>query len=820
VRIGIDTLAMQSPGSRDRGVGRLAQALVEAMLRRGSQHHHVLFAHDGFPIDRIPAGPNAELVMIRPDEASGEARIRDAMDRIARENVHQLDILLTLNPFELVPGYDPPNRPLTGLRVAAFVYDLIPFLFPERYLDQPLHAAWMYRRLRIARNYDALLTDSESTRKDCLRVLDLPGRRVATVGGAANGSFFQPAASRTLSDRERRELRGVGVDRPFVYGVTGIDERKNWRGLMHAFSLLPPEVRRYHQLVITCWMGPEHERAFREVAVGLGIGAHVVLTNQVPDRLLRTLYQRCSAFVFPSHYEGLGLPALEAMHCGAPVIVGENSSQPEVVGNAGVLVDSHDPAEIAARLAEVLTDRELAEELGRRGVQRAASFSWDQSADRAIQALERAVAGPSRLRTVRPRLAIVSPWPPKRSGIADYSARLVESLRPSYTIDLVHEPGYVPVPALRPDGCASYDHRLFRRHARAKGYHGVLYQMGNSFYHDHVYQALLEHGGIVTLHDFNLAGFHYWRSHAQGRGDATFRDEVRYCYPEGAGTLLPTLDLLAEEPGGMQEAFTRRALYLNRRVLDHASAVIVHSPWCREQIARIDASLAARTFVVPLGAEARVVQPEQRDAVRDRYSLPRDACIVGCFGIMSQAKMNVEAIDTFASVAGEFPEALLVFVGEDWERGEARRAVRERGLEDRTRFLGRLGDDAFRDMIAATDLGISLRRPPTYGETSAALLDLLGRGIATIVTDVATFSAYPDDVVRKVRWDQDGPRSLREALRGLLSDRGGREALGEAARRYVAEIHAWSRAAALYGDVIERVADQRRGRGRSRPATA
>lgn len=814
MRIGIDTLALQSPGSRGRGVGRLGRGLVEALLRRGPGHRYILFAHDGFPIDQIPSAPQAELALLRPDPTRRETRIGEALDQLVRDNAHELDVLLSLNPFELVPGYDPPNRPLAGLPQVAFVHDLIPFLFPEQYLAPPEHAAVMYRRLRIVRRYDRLLTNSDSTRRDCLNVLDLPERRVVTVGGAVNVNAFPPASTPQATAEERALLQRAGIDRPFVLCVTGMDDRKNWRGLLQAFSLLPPCLNRHHRLVLTCWMSPESAEAVRGIAAGLGIGEQLVLTNEVSDRFLRVLYQRCAAFVFPSHYEGLGLPILEAMSCGAAVVVGNNSSQAEVVGGAGRLANSHDSAEIAAQIAALLTHPDLAVELGRRAIRRAAEFTWDGAGDRALAAIEATVESRPRGRAARPRLAIVSPWPPKRSGIADHAAKLAEALRARYSLDLVHEPGYVPQPALKPDGYVSYDFRLLHRHHRAKGYHGVLYQMGNSFYHDHVYRAFLEHGGIVTLHDFNLAGFHHWRSHAWGNGMTAFRQEVAYCYPRESETLLPILELMAREPGGMQEAFTRRSLYLNRRLLDRAEALIVHSPWCRDEVVRMDPQLAERTFVVPLGATVRPVPEGHRERVRERFGLPREARIVGGFGILSQAKLNVEAIDAFAAVAGAVPDSVLAFVGQDWERGEAFRAAAAHDLGDRVRFLGRVNDDDFADLISAVDVGLCLRRPPTYGETSAALLDLLRHGIATIVTDVATFSAYPDTIVHKVRWDADGPARLATALSELLGDAPRRRALGEAARTHIAEHHDWSRVAEGYAEVIERAAAARRGRRR------
>jgi glycosyltransferase involved in cell wall biosynthesis len=820
MRIGVDMLALQSPGSRARGVGRFGRNLVEAMLGRDDGHEYVFYAHDGLPIDLIPESPRATLSLLRPEPTLGESRLREAMERLARTNPHGLDLLLLINPFELVPGYEPPARPLDGLKVATVVHDLIPFLFQEEYLYDPPNAAWNYRRLRALVHYDALLTNSDATRADCLRMLGLPEGRVVTVGGAADGSYFRPDRTLPLPAATRATLHRLGVLRPFVFCLAGPDPRKNLRGLIDAFRLLPPPVRRRHQLVVTCFLKEADARKVRRSAEERGLAESLVLTGEVPDATLRVLYQRCSAFAFPSRYEGLGLPLLEAMHCGAAVVAGNNSSQVEVVGDAGLLANVDDAGDVAAKLARVLEDAGLAEELGTRAIERAGRFTWERSAERALEALERVVA-PRRGRRARPRVAFVSPWSPKGTGIANYAEQLIDALARHYRIDLYHDAGYVPELGLRPGEFSCHDYRLFRRRAAVLGYRGVVYQMGNSFYHGFLFDMMRRFPGVVTLHDFSLAAFHYTRAHLRG-GVAidNFLEEVGHSYPDRVGEIARNVGEWSRERGGLQEAFARRGLHLNRRVFEWAEAVVVHSPWCREQARAVDPAFADKAVVIPHGASPRLVAPERRAATRARFGLPPGALIFGCFGILAQGKMNVEAIEAFRLIARERPEVLLVFVGQDWENGEARDKVAALGLEGRVRFLGRQGDAEFADLIAAADVGICLRRPPTYGETSGALLHLLRHGVPTVITDVATFADYPDAVVRKVRWPDDGLDGLARAFAELADDPPRRAALGRAGREYVARYHSWSRAAALYAEVIERVFEGARMAAAGRPRQA
>jgi glycosyltransferase involved in cell wall biosynthesis len=816
VRIGIDMLALQSPGSRGRGVGRFGKSLVSAMLAQGATHEYFLYAHDAYPIEGFPSSKNATLRVLTPEPRLGEITQRDALERLVRVNPDDLDVLLLLNPFELCPGYDPPARPLGRLRLAVVMHDLIPFLFQEHYLSDPPNAAWFYRRLNTLKGYDALLTNSDATRNDCVRMMDLPSDRVVTIGGASDGTYFKPDRSFPLPLPTRQAFHRLGIHRPFVFAVAGLDVRKNLLGLIDAFAMLPAELRRTHDLVLTCYLDEDGLQKVRNRAELRGLRDQVLTTGEVTDDELRILYQRCSAFAFPSLYEGLGLPLLEALHCGAAVLAGNNSSQIEVVGDAGLLVNVHDSGDIAEKLARILGDRALAQSLGERGMAQAKRFSWERSADRALEVLTRIVE-PTRGRRRRvdrahdakPTVAVVSPWPPKGSGISDYAIRLIAELKKHYSLHLFHDSGYVPEIGLQSDELSCYDHRLFPHFASVFDYRGVIYQMGNSYYHGFLYDMMKRFPGVVALHDFNLAAFQFWRAHQGGVPMDNFRSEMEFCYPDRLDEIVPQLWDWTRERGGLQEACSRRGLHMNRSVLAMATAVVVHSPWCREEVGRTHPEYLHKINVVPMGATPRLASRELRAATRARFGLSPDALVFGSFGILAQGKMNVEAINAFQALAFELPAAVLIFVGQDWESGEAQRRAAECDLGDRIRFLGRQGDEDFLDLMAAIDIGIALRRPPTYGETSAALLDLLRTGVPTIINDVATFSGYPAPVVRKVRWAVDGLGGLVQAMRELAGDAEARGSLGQAAYDYVRIQHTWSRAADLYTEIIERLHGER-----------
>lgn len=476
MRIGIDMLAMQSPGSRLRGIGRYARGLVSALLASGGGHEYVLYFHEDYPSGDGPASPNAESRLVRVGRGGRPPSRRDAISGLVAENPDRLDWLVLLNPFELCPDYAPPATPRGDLRIASVIHDFIPFLWPESYLTNPRLSADFHRRLGTIRDHDLLLANSEATRDDALRLLGLAEGRVASISGGCDAVLFGPDRRSPMPPESGAVLDGLGIDRGFVLCIAAGDERKNVRGLIDAFALLPFGLRSTHQLVIACDLDPTSRSRFLLHAEGRGVAADLVLTGEVSDPHLLVLYQRCAAFAFPSHYEGLGLPLLEAMSCGAAVVAGRNSSQIEVVGDAGRLSDSRDPRDVAARLEEILSDPVGARSLGDRAIERASKFTWERSAGLALSALSRRPSPrkPGLDPGNRPRIAIRAPFPPRRSRLADFAQHLVHDLSRDYRIDLFHDRGYLPDLGLPRRGPACFDARLLARVSRARAYRSIL----------------------------------------------------------------------------------------------------------------------------------------------------------------------------------------------------------------------------------------------------------------------------------------------------------------------------------------------------------
>ena len=273
---------------------------------------------------------------------------------------------------------------------------MIPALFPERYLEHPAIAE-AYRRASAAiEQYDLLLAISDSARRDCLAHLRIAVDRVVNISTGGDFDRFFPPGAGPLDSQTAAALQQNGLTGPFIFSLTALDHRKNLDGVLAAFALLPEQVRNSHLLALTCAMSSQDDYARLQRIVAQSPAAkRTVLTGALDDEALRAMYQRSSAFLFPSRYEGFGLPLLEAMQCGAAVVAGNNSSQVEVVGDAGLLADAESPPEIAAQLGRLLSDDELSRRLREAAPLQARRFRWDLTGERCRTALEQAVDRPA-----------------------------------------------------------------------------------------------------------------------------------------------------------------------------------------------------------------------------------------------------------------------------------------------------------------------------------------------------------------------------------------------------------------------------------------
>ena len=259
------------------------------------------------------------------------------------------------------------------------LHDAKPILFPQN-----ARPGWWKKALKkmIAPNprqrIDHVVTVSECSRRDLIEKLGIAEDRISVIYQGVDLEEFSPASHMPT---EQVALR------PFVLSVAGMDPSKNIKSLIMAFSKLPPGIRSQHHLVLVGDIKRNHE--VQEFVKENGVADRTVFMGIVSDSTLIALYQQAAVFVFPSFYEGFGLPVLEAMACGCPVITSKTSSLPEVLGEAGILVDPHNVQELVKAMSQVLTDNSLALIFRRRGREQAEKFSWEKTARATADLYER-----------------------------------------------------------------------------------------------------------------------------------------------------------------------------------------------------------------------------------------------------------------------------------------------------------------------------------------------------------------------------------------------------------------------------------------------
>lgn len=404
LKILLDLQTLQSE-SRHRGIGNYARGLADALTRRPDVEWHVLFS-DAMP-DTLRTAlrwargrMEAERIHVlhglaptRGLEADNATRARAAEALYAGfTEALAVDLVHIASPFdgwgdETIADFGAPGR---RTNFAATVYDLIPFEEPQLFLPTPLVAEWYQRRFDGLAQVDTALAISEHTRRVACARLGLDKEAVVNIGADVDPVFaprlLAPAASQAL---ERR----YGITRPFLVHVGILEPRKNTARLIEAFAALPEATRASHQIVLVTKITDAQRESVSALVRALGLPADaVVLPGFVPDADLAALYGLAEVTVMPSLNEGFGLPLLEAMRCGCPVLGSSTTSIPEVIGRDDLTFDPTSVPAITASLARMLTDTDFRMGARAHAAVQQALFSWDKSAASACEAFADTIA--------------------------------------------------------------------------------------------------------------------------------------------------------------------------------------------------------------------------------------------------------------------------------------------------------------------------------------------------------------------------------------------------------------------------------------------
>lgn len=341
-------------------------------LRRVKGLKHRKLARVGF-VQRRGLVPLADWLDRRLDGAWRKLTGFE-MERQLRKHLEDVDVFHTS---------DVVNCGLPGAKNVTTIHDLTAVLFPQYHTQQVRET--LAEKFRFAQTRaDAVICVSESARRDAVEHLGLDPARVHVVHNGVDPAFrpLPPA-------RVEAALRPLGLTQQgYILHVGTIEPRKNLVRLVQAYHRLCQRVPDVPRLVLAGMQGWLYEDVPAEVEA-LGLEERVVLLGRVAGELLPALYNGARCFVYPSLYEGFGLPVLEAMACGVPVVTSNSSSLPEVAGDAAILVDPYDVMGIAEAVEQVLMDDDRVTTLRERGLERAARFTWEATARETLKVYEK-----------------------------------------------------------------------------------------------------------------------------------------------------------------------------------------------------------------------------------------------------------------------------------------------------------------------------------------------------------------------------------------------------------------------------------------------
>jgi glycosyltransferase involved in cell wall biosynthesis len=378
MRIGIDISRTVEEKS---GVGWYTSHLVQGIARVDRIHQYYLYpcfwycVPTGFRRAQHPKQSNFHLV-------DRWKTLRTVRERWRDPDLGGASILGSVDVVHCT-AYTAP--PVLGVGLVVTIHDMSFLTHPQ--FHEESNIAFCTREChRAARRAAKLIVPSEATKRDVLRYLHADEDRVHVIYEAA-GVDFGP-----VEDREaiRSVLVDHSIDRRYVLFVGTVEPRKNVRRLLEAFLHVVRSCPDRGELLVIAggkgWRNTEIYDFVRES----GLTDRVRFLGYVTDSDLRALYSAATVFAYPSLYEGFGLPVIEAMACGCPVVTSRTASLPEVAGDAGLLVEPTDVADIARALGTVMGDRELRQKLRAAGLERAAQFSWEKAARKTVRVYEQA----------------------------------------------------------------------------------------------------------------------------------------------------------------------------------------------------------------------------------------------------------------------------------------------------------------------------------------------------------------------------------------------------------------------------------------------
>ena len=723
LKIGVDMLPLKTNSLR-RGIGRYTCNLFRELIKIDSSNQYYFY--------------NVPKELFSPFQRSNTL-VSDKKPNI--EWTRDLDFYVVTSLMELGIEYDVLPS-IAHCPTALIFYDLIPAIFWDKYVD-PLtdrDRIEYFKRLSIVKDFDIIFAISQTTKRDLVELLEVPEKKIKVIYGGLDKNFLAPKSNERQMSRIKKKH---GIKNKFVLSTAGMDFRKNIEGIFHAFSSIESKL----DLVIVCKLSPEDAKRLTKIWEYLRIPrSQLILTNYIPDEDLIALSDAAEVFIFPSLYEGFGLPVLEAMSRGCPVVTSRISSLPEICESAALYVNPYNPKDIAQTIDRIVRDDHLRNKLIKMGQEQYRKFSWRRVAQEFMDNLK-AADGLERMGELpRYRIAYFTPLNPSNSGISDYSEELLPHLSKYLDVDLFIDSKCTPSnPAIK-GAFNIYPHENFENMNKKINYDLCLYQMGNSYFHEYMLKYILENPGIMVLHDATLTGLfnNTYRGRSDGLLDQIFENHGYSKYLDAKSKLDANINI---------DQFDY-SINFTKKLLDKSILTLVHNDYSR-MLLENQSSFSTIWKIDQLGmfeespseeSPSEESLHEEKRKIRAELGLT-DGIQISAFGRIHRYKRIDVLLKAFSMLLNTgLKDVQLFLVGElfDDVQEQILKLIRDLHLTEAVTITGYVSRQDFIKYLKATDICLNLRYP-TAGETSATLIKALSMGLPVITTNYAQYKEYPDN---------------------------------------------------------------------------
>ena len=365
MKIGVD---IRSAGGFKAGKGWHAFRITRHLLKLDKKNQYILYTNAA--IAGFEEFKNVEMRIV---EQRGLFWHRTVAKDILES---ELDYFFAPSSY-IIPALLPKSTKPGAPKTIIIVYDLIAILFKKMHLKKAVLIEKLFIK-KALKKATHLVCISEHTKKDLLEFMDIPEEKIALAYPASSSNFYP-------TEKGLEEFRNkTSLPKKFFLSLGTIEPRKNYETLVQAFAMIHEKYPEHHLIIVgkKGW-GSSYEELDKLVRENY-LQKYVHILGYLTNRTINSLYNLATAFVFPTHYEGFGLPPLEAMQAGCPVIVSDNSALPEVVGEAGLYCDSEKPGEFAEAMEKLIKDENLREQLINKGRIQSKKFSWEDSAQKIL----------------------------------------------------------------------------------------------------------------------------------------------------------------------------------------------------------------------------------------------------------------------------------------------------------------------------------------------------------------------------------------------------------------------------------------------------